>query len=227
MCCVDMKFVKKFTSANFLTKECYIQKTHKSRLFMSARTSCTTFVHPSICLSVPILLLLLLLLLPSSHQVTCFRCCNWFTSVTWFTQFIRFAYFTPTGLKNFRCMKTYKINILVLHVFTFYARNRVAFWKNLNSPFYTTAQGLASNVPGKSRDLSPFSVFSRHFCRNFRHLLSFSDFFVQISAVFLSFSEKSAWHRGSQDSPFPRPCDHRSERSRQYSTLVLCIVCFF
>ena len=51
MCCVDMKFVKKLTSPNFLAEEFYTQKMRKSRLFMSARTSWTTFVHPSICSS--------------------------------------------------------------------------------------------------------------------------------------------------------------------------------
>ena len=103
MCCAVCRheIFKKFTSSNFLAKEFYTQKTRKSRLFMSARTSCTTFAHPSICSS-PVLpdLFQMLQLIHLSNLIHPIHP----------TRLIHPSRFE----KNFRCVKTYKIYCLLI-----------------------------------------------------------------------------------------------------------------
>ena len=175
---------------------------------MSVRASCTTFVHPSICSSVPILLLLLLLLLlsitPSPVQPDLLQ----------LSQLIHLSHLI------------HPIHpIRLIHPNRF---EKLQVRENaLLSALEKFTQFILSDHPGPSIQCA---WKKRRICRHFlfsrvisaetsaicRYLLKFSFVFVQISAVFCHFLRKSAletksgWHRGSQEPLFLRPCDHRS-----------------
>ena len=178
---------------------------------MSARASCTTFVYPSICSSVPILLLLLLL---PYHPVTC---------STWPVAAV--ATDSPQSPDSPNSSNSPDSPQQVWK--TSGAWKRVAL---------CSGKFILSDHPGPSIQCA---WKKRRICRHFlfsrvisaetsaicRYLLKFSFVFVQISAVFCHFLRKSAletksgWHRGSQEPLFLRPCDHRSWQSRQFPTV--------
>ena len=151
---------------------------------MSARTSYTTFVHPSIC----------------SSPVTK----------------------SPVQPDLFQMLQLIHLSHLIrpIHPTRLIHPNRFektsGVWKLIKFTVFSFLQ----KFPPFAVICRYFLSFSVYFCANFRW--SFCHC-LRKGAL----ETKNAWHPGSQDPPFPRPCDHRSWRSRQFSTLVQSIVCFF